>query len=114
MWQGPVQLPVSPGSQVVLHETGHPPWATQATKPPILDLSVDRDATFKAWQQHWDSYFRLSGLSAAEEMIQFDVVTSCLSDDTLKIVDNLDLLKSNQHKVCITIKKFGDYMHVYK
>lgn len=99
----PANVPASAGIQP------RPQWATQATKPPPLDLSVDRDAQFKIWNRRWESYFRLSGLNLADRLSQFDVFTSCLSDETLKIVDNFDVPASDRHNVELLLKQLAAY-----
>ena len=101
-------------------------WRAQvATKPTPLDLSVDRDTKFKIWKRRWESYFRLSGLESASELTQYDVFTSCLSDETLKVVDNFDIPVDDAHKVdklleCLAqyargqINESVEHHHLYK
>jgi len=96
-------------SQTQLQSSRPPNWSTQASKPPPLDLSVDREASFRIWKRRWESYFRLSSLQSAEELTQYDVFLSCLADETLKIVDNFDVDESERYSVTVLIERLSDY-----
>ena len=79
-------------------------WMTAIpTKPSPLDLTMDRGESFKLWKRRWESFFRLSYLDAQPPMMQYDVLMSCLADDTLKVVDNFDLAASDKKHDLTTI-----------
>ena len=54
-------------------------------------------------------FFRLSYLDAQPPMMQYDVLMSCLADDTLKVVDNFDLASDKKHDVTTIINALERY-----
>ncbi|KAF0303737.1 hypothetical protein FJT64_024334 [Amphibalanus amphitrite] len=57
-----------------------------------LEVGVDRGVdAWLAWKQRWDDFVMLTGLDTATEAFQMARLRSCLGDDTLRIVRNLDL-----------------------
>ena len=85
-------------------------WMTAIpTKPSPLDLTMDRGESFKLWKRRWESFFRLSYLDAQPPMMQYDVLVSCLADNTLKVVDNFDLASDKKHDVTTIINALERY-----
>ena len=61
------------------------------TDLPKLDIQVDRGSDFEAWKDQWTSYCTLSGLAGESAATKVQVLTLCLSRETLAIVNNLGL-----------------------
>ena len=73
------------------------------TDLPKLDIQVDRGADFEAWKAQWLSYATLSGLSEESVETKVQVLTLCLSRETLSIVSNLGLTAAQMKDVDIII-----------
>ena len=67
------------------------PYVFRQTDLPKLDIQVDRGSDFEAWKHQWTSYCTLSGLPGESAATNVQVLTLCLSRETLTIVNNLDL-----------------------
>ena len=67
-----------------------------------LDLSMERGYSIKVWTRRWERFFRLSYLDAQPQMTQYDVLVSCIADNTLKVVDYFDLASDKKHDVTST------------
>ena len=59
--------------------------------PEKLEFSTDRGESFRAWKTRWSDYALLSGPSNQPPDIRMAVLRSCLSDEALKVVANLEL-----------------------
>ena len=64
-----------------------------------LNIQVDRGADFEAWKAQWTSYCTLSGLTGEEAATKVQVLTLCLSRETLAIVNNLGLTDEQRNSV---------------
>ncbi|KAF0308405.1 hypothetical protein FJT64_020358 [Amphibalanus amphitrite] len=51
-------------------------------------------AAFKTWKTRWTDFVTLSGLTAQPKAVQLAMLRSCLSDDTVHIVENMGLSRS--------------------
>ena len=71
-------------------------------EPPKLDIEIDRGSNFTTWKNKFKAYRRLSKLDKASEETQVDVLTLCMSSETIRVVDNLGLPPSDQ-KDCLKI-----------
>ena len=67
------------------------PYVFRQTDLPKLDIQVDRGSDFEAWKDQWTSYCTLSGLAEESAATKVQVLTLCLSRETLAIVNNLGL-----------------------
>ena len=68
--------------------------------PSKLDVATDKGESFSLWERRWLDYCDLSELDKKSKEQQMAIFRACLSDDTLKIVLNLDLddTKKDNHK----------------
>ena len=76
--------------------------------PPKLDVTVDRGEAFSLWEQRWSDFSHLSGLAKKEPSFQMALLRSCLADDTLKVVLNLQLgdnVKDKPDEVIAALKR---------
>ena len=72
---------------------------------------MDRGADFEAWKAQWTSYATLSGLSGESAETKVQVLTLCLSRETLAIVNNLGLTteqKQDADAIITAIKRHID------
>ena len=72
------------------------PYVFRQTDLPKLDIQVDRGSDFEAWKTQWTSYSTLSGLSNASAETKVQVLTLCLSRETLAVVNNLGLTEEQE------------------
>ena len=82
------------------------PWGWMTAilaKLSLLDLTMDRGESFKLWKRRWGSFFRLSHLDAQPPVTQYNVLVSCLVDDTSKVADSFDLAADKKHDVTTII-----------
>ena len=87
------------------------PYVFRQSDLPKLDIQVDRGADFEAWKAQWTSYCTLSGLAGEEAATKVQVLTLCLSRETLAIVNNLGLTDEQRNSVdaiITTIKRHID------
>ena len=77
--------------------------------PPKLDFSVDRGDAFRAWKMRWDDFALLSGLCAQPQPVQMAVLRSCLSDDTIKVVNNFDLSTAESGDIAAVLRRLESY-----
>ena len=87
------------------------PYIFRQTDLPKLDIQVDRGADFEAWKAQWTSYSTLSGLSDASAETKVQVLTLCLSRETLAVVNNLGLTeeqKRDSDAIITAIKRHID------
>jgi len=94
---------------------------------------MDQGSDFESWKEQWTSYNILSGLTGETAATQVQVLTLCLSQETLTIVNNLGLTKGQkqdgsaiitaikchidghinesveQHNLCRCMKQPGEY-----
>ena len=75
------------------------PYVFRQSDLPKLDIQVDRGADFEAWKAQWTSYCTLSGLAGEEAATKVQVLTLCLSRETLAIVNNLGLTEEQRNSV---------------
>ena len=80
-------------------------WLSKLTQPDKLDLSVDRGASFRAWKTRWTDFCTLSGLSSQRKKVQLAMLRSCLSDDTIRIVENMGLSESEQSDISVIVER---------
>ena len=68
--------------------------------PSKLDVATDIGESFSLWERRWLDYCDLSEMDKKSKEQQMAIFRACLSDDTLKIVLNLDLddTKKDKHK----------------
>ena len=72
---------------------------------------MDRGTDFEAWKAQWTSYATLSGLSGESAETKVQVLTLCLSRETLAIVNNLGLTteqKQDADAIITAIKRHID------
>ena len=69
------------------------PYVFQQTDLLKLDIQVDRGEDFEAWnwKAQWTSYSTLSGMADESAATKVQVLTLCLSRETLAIVNNVGL-----------------------
>ena len=72
------------------------PYVFPLTDLPKLDIQVDRGAHFEAWMAQWTSYSTLSGLADQSAATKVQVLTLCLSRESLAIVNNLGLTEEQK------------------
>ena len=84
-------------------------FAQSISKPAPLDLSIDRGESFSIWKRRWTSYYRLSGLAQQDKVMAYDILISCLADETLKVVDNFELSDEDEFNVEVIISKLERY-----
>ena len=72
------------------------PYVFRLTDLPKLDIQVDRGADFEAWKAQWTSYSTLSGLADQSAATKVQVLTLCLSRESLAIVNNLGLTEEQK------------------
>ena len=83
-------------------------WQTDLSK---LDIQVDRGAEFEAWKAQWTLYSTLSGLSNTSAETKVQVLTLCLSRETLAVVNNLGFTeeqKRDSDAIITAIKRHID------
>ena len=69
------------------------PYVFQQTNLPKLNIQVDQGLDFEAWKTQWTS---LSGLSNASAETKVQVLTLCLSRETLAVINNLGLTEEQK------------------
>ena len=84
-------------------------WLGRVTQPEELDLSSDRGDAFKVWKERWEDHLLLSGIGAMEPRRQMAALRACLSDDTLRIVRNMDLEEANKNDITVVLERLEDY-----
>ena len=84
-------------------------WLGRATQPEKLDLSTDRGDAFKVWKERWEDYMLLSGIRNLEPRVQMAALRACLSDDTLRVVRNMDIEEPQRNDVCAVISQLEAY-----
>ena len=84
-------------------------WLGRATQPEKLDLSTDRGDAFKVWKERWEDHLLLSGIGSMELRRQMAALRACLSDDTLRIVRNMDLEEANKNDITVVLERLEDY-----
>ena len=80
------------------------PYVFRQSDLPKLDIQVDRGADFEAWKAQWASYCTLSGLADEAAATKVQVLTLCLSRETLAIVNNLGLSEEQRNNVDTIIR----------
>ena len=65
---------------------------------------MDRGADFEAWKAQWTSYCTLSGLAGEDAATKVQVLTLCLSRETIAIVNNLGLSEEQRNNVDTVIQ----------
>ena len=73
------------------------PYTFRQVDLPTLDLEVDKGSDFIAWNDQWQAYRTLSGLSSEEATTQANVLRLCFTRDTLTTVNNLGLTKGQKN-----------------
>ena len=87
----PVDLAVDTRTLDKNHPATTMPYVFRQTDLPKLDIQVDRGSDFEASKDQWTSYCTLSGLAEESAATKVQVLTLCLSRETLAIVNNLGL-----------------------
>ena len=82
-----------------------------ALLPHKLDLNTDKGDAFTLWEQRWDDYAALSNLDARTPDSQMALLRACLSDDTLKVVLNLELPATDQKNPKKVIEALKGHSH---
>ena len=80
------------------------PYVFRQSDLPKLDIQVDRGADFEAWKAQWTSYCTLSGLAGEDAATKVQVLTLCLSRETIAIVNNLGLSEEQRNNVDTVIQ----------
>ena len=80
------------------------PYVFRQSDLPKLDIQVDRGADFEAWKAQWTSYWTLSGLAGEDAATKVQVLTLCLSRETIAIVNNLGLSEEQRNNVDTVIQ----------
>ena len=57
--------------------------------PSKLAITVDRGEAFTLWESRWKDFAKLTSLEKKDDDLQMAVLRTCMSDDTLKVVLNL-------------------------
>ncbi|KAF0301265.1 Snake venom metalloprotease inhibitor 02A10 [Amphibalanus amphitrite] len=65
--------------------------AARTGAPGPAEQRAARGAAFKTWKTRWTDFVTLSGLTAQPKAVQLAMLRSCLSDDTVHIVENMGL-----------------------
>ena len=87
----PAPHPHAPAAQLTA------PFADRPSPPGRLDLDLGRGAdAWTTWKQRWDDYAMLTGLHAAPQPIQMAKLRSCLSDEVLRVLRNLQISQQEQ------------------
>ena len=73
------------------------PYTFRQGDLPKLDLEVDKGSDFIAWNDQWQAYRTLSGLSSEEATTQANVLRLCFTRDTLTTVNNLGLTEGQKN-----------------
>ena len=80
-------------------------WLSRLTQPDKLDLSVDRGASFRAWKTRWKDFCTLSGLTSQPTAVQLAMMRSCLSDDTIRVVENMGLSQEESADMNVILER---------
>ena len=80
------------------------PYVFRQSDLPKLDIQVDCGTDFEAWRAQWTSYCTLSGLAGEAAETKVQVLTLCLSRETLTIVNNLGLTEEQRNDVDTVIR----------
>ena len=86
-----------------------PAWAGRHARPDRLDIASDRGELFNVWRERWEDYVLLSGLGRAEPSVQIAALRDCLTDDTVRVLRNLELSETDR----IDVKKSIDALEKY-
>ena len=73
------------------------PYTFRQGDLPKLDLEVDKGSDFIAWNDQWEAYRTLSGLSDEEANKQANILCLCFTCDTLTTVNNLGLTQGQKN-----------------
>ena len=84
-------------------------WLGRVTQPEKLDLSTDRGDAFKVWKERWEDHLLLSGIGAMEPRRQMAALRACLSDDTLRIVRNMELEEANKNDISVVLQRLEEH-----
>lgn len=87
-----------------------PPYTFRQNDLPKLDIHVNRGTDFDAWRTQWEAYRNLSGLANVDATKQVQVLTLCLSRDTLAVVQNLGLSNAQMQDVTEIITSMQRYV----
>ena len=71
--------------------TDPPPYTFRQNDLPKLNIPIDRGTDFDAWRAQREAYRSLSELANVDATKQVQVLTLCLSRETLSVVHNLGL-----------------------
>lgn len=108
-----VPVPVRDSAVTVRTDTGEsgigPSWLGRATRPDRLDIASDRGELFLIWKERWEDYTLLSGLQTAEPRVQMAALRSCLTDETIRVLRNLELSDSERLDVKASISALEKY-----
>ena len=86
-------------------------FSASSIMPAKLDLSVDRGEAFTLWQYRWEDFVQLSNLESKCRATQMAVLRTCLSDETLKVVMNLNLPAAARDNTVEVIKALRVHAH---
>ena len=88
-----------------------PAWSGRYTRHDRLDISSDRGELFKVWRERWNDYVLLSGLKRAEPRVQIAALRDCLTDDTIRVLRNLELSDCDRLDANKSIDALEKYVH---
>ena len=77
-------------------------------KPHRLEITNDRGASYRLWRQRWDDYAMLAGLASKPRNLQMAILRTCLSDEALTVVANMDVPEA-QHNVTSMVEYLERY-----
>ena len=98
-----------PSDRELVPAASGPAWHGRVTPPGKLDLSTDRGDAFRIWKERWEDYALLSGIESVEPRRQMAALRACLSDDTLRVVRNLQLSDEQRNDTTTIIKELETY-----
>ena len=86
------------------------PYTFRQGDLPKLDLEVDKGSDFIAWNEQWEAYRTLFGLSDEEATKQANVLRLCVTRDTLTTVNNLGLTQSQKNDPVAIVEALRHHM----
>ena len=86
-----------------------PAWSGRCSRPDRLDVASARGELFRIWRERWEDYVLLSGLERAEPRVQIAALRDCLTDDTIRVLRNLELSERDRGDVNKSIDALERY-----
>ena len=84
-------------------------WIGRQTRPDRLDIASDRGELFHVWRERWDDYVLLTGLKREEPRVQMAALRDCLTDDSIRVLRNLELSDSDRSDLNKSIDALEKY-----